>query len=87
MSGSEAPGAPAAPPDDDDDATSPNIALGVVFGMLGLVLMLTLDDARFAGLPFLILGVTFFVMGIRPGKRGASTADAPDAPAPEGDTR
>ncbi|MFT7767002.1 hypothetical protein [Clavibacter tessellarius] len=90
MSGSEAPGAPAPSPD-DDDATNPNVALGIVFGMLGLVLMLTLDDTRVAGLPFLILGVTFFVMGIRPRKgTGATPADAPTAPeppAPGGDAR
>ncbi|OUE18905.1 hypothetical protein BFL36_12755 [Clavibacter michiganensis] len=90
MSGSEAPGAPAPPPD-DDDATDPNVALGIVFGMLGLVLMLTLDDTRVAGLPFLILGITFFVMGIRAGKGGATTpADAPtspEPPGPEGDAR
>lgn len=92
MSGSEAPGAPApSPDDDDDDTTNPNVALGIVFGMLGLVLMLTLDDTRVAGLPFLILGVTFFVMGIRPRKGTAATpADAPTAPeppAPGGDAR
>jgi hypothetical protein len=76
------PGHPADPPAEDDVDSNPNVALGIVFGMLGLVLMLTLDDTRVAGLPFVILGVTFFVMGIRPamGKRDRAPAD--DTPPP-----
>ena len=77
-------------PEPDDDATNPNIALGIVFGMLGLGVMLALEDTRIAGLPFLVLGITFFVMGIRPssGRSAASDeAPTPDSPAPEGDAR
>ncbi|MBF4622743.1 hypothetical protein [Clavibacter sp. VKM Ac-2872] len=82
------PGGPADPPaEDDDDSSSTNASLGIVFGMLGLVLMLTLDDTRVAGLPFVILGITFFVMSVRP-KKKASGEDLPAAPAPpEGDPR
>ena len=77
MSEKTTPGAPAG--GEDDDATNSNVALGIVFGMLGLVLMLTLDDTRVAGLPFLVLGITFFVMGIRSRTGGTATAaDAPD---------
>lgn len=85
------PGGPADPPaEDDDDATSTNASLGIVFGMLGLVLMLTLDDTRVAGLPFVILGITFFVMSVRPKKgRAGSPATGPDSPPrpPEADGR
>jgi succinate-acetate transporter protein len=82
MSDPTSPGDPAAPPADDDDAadSNPNVALGIVFGMLGVVLMLTLDDTRVAGLPFLILGITFFVMGIRPATRKRDRAAADDDP-------
>ncbi|MFT2711576.1 hypothetical protein [Clavibacter sp. Sh2126] len=90
MSGSDTPGGPAAPPD-DDDATNPNIALGIVFTMLGLGLVLALEDTRVAGLPFLVLGITFFVMGIRPRKSGtaapAEVPTDPDSPAPGEDAR
>jgi hypothetical protein len=72
------PGHPADPPAEDDVDSNPNVALGIVFGMLGLVLMLKLDDTRVAGLPFLILGVTFFVMGIRPATRECDRAPADD---------
>jgi len=77
------PGGPAdRPAEDDDDSSSTNASLGIVFGMLGLVLMLTLDDTRVAGLPFVILGITFFVMSVRPkkGKRDRPAAD--DTPPP-----
>ncbi|MFT2752883.1 hypothetical protein [Clavibacter sp. Sh2088] len=88
MSEPTTPADPADPPaEDDDDSTSTNASLGIVFGMLGLVLMLTLDDTRVAGLPFLVLGITFFVMGVRP-KKKASGDGLPAAPAPpEGDPR
>jgi hypothetical protein len=77
------PGGPADPPaEDDDDSASTNTSLGIVFGMLGLVLMLTLDDTRVAGLPFLVLGITFFVMGIRPGKAKRDRPAADDTPPP-----
>jgi hypothetical protein len=81
MSEPTTPGGPADPPaedDSDDDSTSTNVSLGIVFLMLGIVLMLTLDDTRVAGLPFVILGITFFVMGVRPKK--AASASAPKAP-------
>jgi succinate-acetate transporter protein len=80
---------PRTPADPDEPAaaseeTNQNTALGIVFGMLGLALMLTLEDTRVAGLPFLVLGVTFFVMGIRPsgGKAGRATADGEQPPPP-----
>ncbi|WP_317232541.1 hypothetical protein [Clavibacter capsici] len=83
MSDPTTPGGPAdAPAEGDDGSKSTNTALGVVFGMLGLALMLTLDDTRVAGLPFLILGVTFFVMGIRPATRERDRAAGDDAPPP-----
>jgi succinate-acetate transporter protein len=74
---------PADPAGSEDD-TNQNTSLGIVFGMLGLVLMLTLEDSRVAGLPFLVLGVTFFIMGIRPaaGKRDGATADGEQPPPP-----
>ncbi|MBF4621332.1 MULTISPECIES: hypothetical protein [Clavibacter] len=84
MSDPTTPGGPVDPPAEDDDAadSNPNIALGIVFGMLGLVLMLTLDDTRVAGLPFLILGVTFFVMGVRPAKAKRDGPAADGTPPP-----
>jgi succinate-acetate transporter protein len=88
MSDPTTPGGPADPPVDPpaegDDASRTNTSLGIVFGMLGLVLMLTLDDTRVAGLPFVVLGITFFVMGIRPaaGKRGTTPADGDPPPPP-----
>ncbi|RII90807.1 hypothetical protein DZF95_11475 [Clavibacter michiganensis] len=75
-------GHPADPPAEGDGDSNPNVALGIVFGMLGLVLMLTLDDTRVAGLPFLILGVTFFVMGIRRATRERDRTPADDTPPP-----
>ncbi|CAQ00932.1 hypothetical protein ACR8AL_01040 [Clavibacter sepedonicus] len=79
------PGGPTDPPaEDDDDSSSTNTSLGIVFGMLGLVLMLTLDDTRVAGLPFVVLGITFFVMGMRPKKAervGPAADDTPPPPA------
>ncbi|WP_043674530.1 hypothetical protein [Clavibacter michiganensis] len=83
MSEPRTPADPGDPADAGED-TNQNTALGIVFGMLGLVLMLTLDDTRVAGLPFLVLGVTFFVMGIRPtaGKRGRAPADGDQPPPP-----
>jgi succinate-acetate transporter protein len=74
---------PADPAGSEDD-TNQNTSLGIVFGMLGLVLMLTLEDSRVAGLPFLVLGVTFFIMGIRPaaGKRDPATTDGEQPPPP-----
>jgi len=50
--------------------------LGYVFGLLGLVLLLG-TDSRAAGLPFLVLGVTFFLIGRNGGRRRSS--------APKGD--
>ena len=78
------PGGPADPPAEDDDSadSNPNVALGIVFGMLGLVLMLTLDDTRVAGLPFVILGITFFVMSVRPKKAKRDRPAADGAPPP-----
>ncbi|OUE24193.1 hypothetical protein [Clavibacter michiganensis] len=77
------PGNPADPPAEDDaDSSSTNASLGIVFAMLGLVLMLTLDDTRVAGLPFVILGVTFLVMSVRPKKRERDVAAAHDDPPP-----
>ncbi|RIJ52444.1 hypothetical protein DZG00_04900 [Clavibacter lycopersici] len=84
------PGGPADPPTEDDDSSSTNASLGIVFAMLGLVLMLTLDDTRVAGLPFVVLGITFFVMSVRPKKaRAGSPSTGPDAPPrpPEADGR
>jgi hypothetical protein len=80
------PGVPADPPaepptEDDDDSTSTNASLGIVFAMLGLVLVLTLDDTRVAGLPFIILGIAFFVMSVRPKKKeNAAPRSAPTTP-------
>ncbi|OUE20815.1 hypothetical protein BFL34_01633 [Clavibacter michiganensis] len=82
MSDPTTPGGPADPPAEDDADSNPNVALGIVFGMLGLVLMITLDDTRVAGVPFLILGATFFVMGIRPARRKRDRAAADDTPPP-----
>ncbi|RIJ17193.1 hypothetical protein [Clavibacter nebraskensis] len=83
MSEPTTPGGPADPPAEDDDSSSTNASLGIVFAMLGLVLMLTLDDTRVAGLPFLILGVTFFVMSVRPKKKAKRDRTAAgDAPPP-----
>ncbi|AJW77916.1 hypothetical protein [Clavibacter michiganensis] len=82
MSEPTTPGGPADPPAEDDDSSSTNASLGIVFGMLGLVLMLTLDDTRVAGLPFVILGITFFVMGIRPTTRKRDRAAVDDTPTP-----
>ncbi|MBP2456929.1 hypothetical protein ABID70_002454 [Clavibacter michiganensis] len=76
------PGRPAEPPAEDDDSSSTNASLGIVFAMLGVVLMLTLDDTRVAGLPFVILGVAFFVMGVRPKKAKRDGPAADDAPTP-----
>ncbi len=45
--------------------------LGYVFGLLGLVLLLGIDS-RAAGLPFLVLGVTFFLIGRNGGRRRSS---------------
>ena len=45
--------------------------LGYVFGLLGLVLLLG-TDSRAAGLPFLVVGVTFFLIGRNGGRRRAS---------------
>ena len=88
MTAPTTPGGPVDPPadgDDPDDA-NPHVALGVVFGMLGLALMLTLDDTRVAGLPFVILGATYLVMGIRTAvaerRRAAAAADDGTPPAP-----
>jgi succinate-acetate transporter protein len=82
MSGPTAPADPADPPAEDDDSSSTNASLGIVFGMLGVVLMLTLDDTRVAGLPFVILGITFFVMGIRPVTRKRDRAAVDDTQTP-----
>jgi hypothetical protein len=98
MSDPTTPGGPAdeGAPDADADATAgagaasaegdanQNTALGIVFGMLGLVLMLTLEDTRVAGLPFVVLGITYFAMGIRPvvAKRGRAPADGDTPPPP-----
>jgi hypothetical protein len=84
MSEPTTPGGPVDPPAEDDDSadSNPNVALGIVFGMLGLVLMLTLDDTRVAGLPFVILGITFFVMGIRPVTRKRDRAAVDDTQTP-----
>jgi hypothetical protein len=61
---------------DAEETTNQNLALGVVFGMLGLVLVLTLDDTRVAGLPFIVLGIVYFSMGIRPAKgKGTESPD------------
>lgn len=78
------PGRPADPPAEDDADSNPNLALGIVFGMLGLVLMLTLEDTRVAGLPFVVLGITYAVMGIRPAaaKRRRAAADGGTPPPP-----
>ncbi|MFD3446390.1 hypothetical protein ACFDTO_17485 [Microbacteriaceae bacterium 4G12] len=46
--------------------------LGYVFGLLGLVMLLG-TDSRAAGLPFLVLGVTFFVIGRNGGRRRSSS--------------
>jgi hypothetical protein len=71
---------------DAEGTTDRSTALGVVFGMLGLVLMLTLDDARAAGLPFLVLGIVYSGMGLRRAKGtdperqdGDSDGDVPGA--------
>ncbi len=45
--------------------------LGYVFGLLGLVLLLG-TDSRAAGLPFLVLGVTFFLIGRKDGRSRSS---------------
>jgi hypothetical protein len=86
MSDPTTPAGPADPPADavaeDDAAPNTNRALGIVFGVLGLVLMLTIEDTRVAGLPFVILGVTFFVMGIRPAGRKRDRAAAGGDPPP-----
>ncbi|RIJ57380.1 hypothetical protein [Clavibacter phaseoli] len=83
MSDPTTPGGPADPPaEDDDDSSSTNASLGIVFGMLGLMLMLTLDDTRVAGLPFVILGITFFVMSVRPKKAKRDGPAADDTPPP-----
>ncbi|MFS4505187.1 hypothetical protein ACMA46_03025 [Clavibacter sp. Sh2141] len=74
---------PADPAETEDDPDQ-NTTLGIVFGMLGLVLMLTLEDTRVAGLPFLVLGITFFIMGIRTaaGKRDTAATDGEQPPPP-----
>jgi hypothetical protein len=71
---------------DAEAATSQNVALGVVFGVLGLALTVTLDEVRAAGLPFLVLGVVFFAMGIREAKGQAGGPPTPEGPpTPDGD--
>ncbi len=91
MSEPTTPADPADPPaEEDDDSASTNASLGITFAMLGVVLMLTLDDTRVAGLPFILLRITFFVMSVRPKRartRPAATgSDAPPQP-PEADDR
>ncbi len=90
MSEPTTPADPAAPPAEEEDSSSTNASLGITFAMLGLVLMLTLDDTRVAGLPFIILGITFFVMSVRPKmartRPAATGSDAPPQP-PEADDR
>ena len=71
------------PAEEDDDSSSTNASLGIVFAMLGVVLMLTLDDTRVAGLPFIILGITFFVMSVRPKKARTPPAATGSDVAPE----
>lgn len=47
--------------------------LGVVFALMGVALLLTLDTPA-VGLPMIVLGVVFFAMGLRV-KRSPSSGD------------
>ncbi|TWX36217.1 hypothetical protein ES689_12485 [Frigoribacterium sp. ACAM 257] len=48
----------------DERKRSDDISIGVVFGVLGFTLFLTLDTP-WAGLPMLVVGIVFVARGMR----------------------
>ncbi len=69
--------------DEDDGGQGASYrVLGLVFGLLGLVMLLG-TDSRAAGLPFLVIGITFFVIGRNGGRRRSSSGGSGDGPTRE----
>ena len=72
-------------PDDAEESDSNDVAMAIVFGVVGVTLVLTLDTP-WAGLPMLVLGLFFGGRAVRRSLRpGGDPASTPTTRASEAD--